>query len=712
VLIVVIVLAGGFVAGYAAVSVPDPNALARAETSIVYYADGRTELGRFGPTNRRRVPLQAVPQHVRDAVVAAENRSFSTDNGISPRGIARALWSNLTGQATQGGSTITQQYVKNTYLTQERSWVRKIREFFITLKVDGQLSKDEILAGYLNTIYFGRGAYGVQTAAQAYFGKDVSELTLREGAVLAALIRAPGRYDPAGGPDNARRLAARYHYVLTGMAQMGALPPSYQPGTDPLPRIRPVARTGNRLGGPTGYLLAQVRRELAGQGLTDTEIDLGGLRITTTFQRRAQRAAEQAMAEGWPTEDAARVHAGLAAVEPGTGAVRAMYGGRDYVARQFNDATDAAPQAGSTFKAFTLAEALSAGISLSSRFDGNSPYEIPGDPRPVRNEFDRDYGSSIDLVTATTQSVNTAFVDLVATQLAPADVLASAVDAGIPPDAPGLLPNVRITLGTASIHPIDMADAYATFAAGGVRAPWYTVAEVRRDNGGLLYRANPAPVRVFPADVMADLTYALSQVVTDPSGTGAVARGVGRPVAGKTGTAALRPGTTTSAWFVGYTPQLATSVAFYRGDGTENLDGVGGMSTFFGAGYPAQIWTDFMSRALAGLPVEDFPPPAGVGEVVGVPAAPSPPVTPTAPPSPSMGSPSPTASPTPSAPASSLPATTATSAPPPASPTPTGGPLSPVTVRPGGPLTPPPPRVSTAARGSTPRGVAGSDATG
>jgi membrane peptidoglycan carboxypeptidase len=304
-----------------------------------------------------------------------------------------------------------------------------------------------------------------------------------------------------------------------------------------------------------------------------------------------------------------------------------MYGGRDYVARQFNDATDAAPQAGSTFKAFTLAEALSEGIGLSARFDGNSPYQIPGDPRPVRNEFDRDYGSSISLLTATTLSVNTAFVDLVTTRLDPAEVLATAVAAGIPPAAPGLLPNARITLGTASIHPIDLAAAYATFAAGGAHAPWYTVEAVHRDNGGLLYQANPVPVRAVSADVAADVTYALSQVVADPSGTGAAAAGLGRPAAGKTGTAALRPDTTTSAWFVGYTPQLATSVAFYRGDGTASLDGVGGMDTFFGGGYPTRIWTDFMARALAERPVQEFPPPAGIGGDVEPTASPTPTTT-------------------------------------------------------------------------------------
>ena len=612
---------------YARTSIPTPNQLVSAQTTIIYFSDGKTEIGRFGSQNRINITLSQVPDHVQKAVLAAEDRSFYQNKGISPRGIVRAFWNNLRGGSTQGGSTITQQYAKNAYLSQERTYKRKIKEFFIAVKLARRDDKNKILQDYLNVIYFGRGAYGIQTASQTYFGKDVSQLTVAEGAVLASVIQSPAGYDP---DTHADLLKARFNYVLDGMVSKKWLSPADRVGL----QVPKTVKRGIPKGGTNYFLMDTVRKELKTKGFTDAEIDLGGFRVVTTFDKRAQRAAVRAVHQERPTINAKGVHIGLTAVQAGTGRVIAMYGGE--TAGNLNEATQARIQPGSAFKAFALSAALQDGIGLKSRFWGNSPFKVPGTKAQVNNEFNQSYGSSVDLVKATKDSINTAYVDL-SVQMGPQKVVDAAVAAGIPDTTPGLQANAVVPLGTASVHNIDMSSAYCTIAAQGRRTPWHTVDEVKTPNGGTRYKAHPKQTRVFAKSDMADATYALQQVVK--SGTGTEALKLGRPAAGKTGTAALRPGTTTSAWFVGFTPQLCAAVDFYKGTGRADLDGVGGLSTFFGGQYPARIWTAFMTAATAGQKVENFPPPANVGKTL------NPKPTKTATPTPTI-TPTPTVSPT------------------------------------------------------------------
>ncbi|MEI2731815.1 MAG: transglycosylase domain-containing protein [Dermatophilaceae bacterium] len=650
---------------WATIPVPDANDLADAQTTVISYADGTTEMARIAELNRESVPLAKVPEHVRRAVIAAEDRDFYSNSGISPSGIARSVWQALRGGEVQGGgSTITQQYVKNYFLTQDRTLSRKLKEMVISVKIDKDQSKDQILEGYLNTIYYGRGAYGIQTAAKAYFGKDVSQLTVAEGAVLASVINAPSLYDPALGDKQAASLASRVSYVLDGMVSQGWLTPTDRAAAA-MPAIVPKAPS-RTLSGPTGYIVAAVRQELKTKlKLSDQDIDRGGLRITTTIDKPAQDAAVAAMDKDFPKTGVDDVYAGLVAVKPGDGAVVAMYGGKDYQTRQFSAATDAKIPAGSTFKPFALIGALQQKVSTKTVVDGDSPLK---DPRlggaTVDNEGKRSYGP-VDLRRATASSINTAFMRL-NLQIGAKATYDGAIAAGIPADTTGLGQEYTNVLGTAAPRILDVADAYATIAAQGRRATPYLIAKAGATALDLDYTVTPNVVDAFGKDVAADVIDAMRQV-TASGGTGARAAQVGRPVAGKTGTSEERK----SVWFSGYAPQLAASVAMYKDVGgvPQPLTGIGGLDELSGNSFPLSIWIDFMKAALSGKDVVQFPERAGIGDssvtatrtatpspsttatptatvTVTTPPVTSPPATPT---------PSPPSTPTPSAPTSGPP---------------------------------------------------------
>jgi len=598
---------GIFLFGFAyfTVSIPDPNAYVNSQATIIQYADG-TEIGRIGSENRTVVTLAEIPVQVRNAVMAAEDRNFYSNRAVSPIGIARAVWNNLRGGSLQGGSTITQQYAKTAFLTPERSIQRKIKELVIAIKLENQFTKDEILENYLNTIYFGRGSYGVQTASQVYFGTTVDKLTTAQAAVLASILRSPGLYDPGFKKENLPRLEKRFTYVINGMVEAGWLEKE-KAANIKFPIINPRVTSG-ALAGPKGYVISWVERELNQLGFTDEQLMIGGYIIKTTLVKDAQEAAVAAVNKEAPTKAPENLHIGLVAIRPGTGEILAMYGGQDYLKYQFNAATQGITSGGSSFKAFTLVAALEEGIPLTSVWNGDSPKVYDdgiGRPYQVNNYGSESWGN-MSLLTATEKSVNTIYVPL-GMKAGLEKVVDVARRAGIP-DSVEMIASPSVSLGAASPHVIDLANAYATFAAQGVYAQPFIINEVQGPNKGILYQGRVQAQEVFRKDVMADLTYALSRVTT--SGTAAVVGSrVARPTAGKTGTS----NDNASAWFNGYTPEVAASVAFYRDDATQSLNGIGGLTSVTGGSFPARIWAEFVKGYLKKAPVQEFPAPANIG---------------------------------------------------------------------------------------------------
>jgi membrane peptidoglycan carboxypeptidase len=598
----------GFAYAYFTVSIPDPNSFVNSQSTIIQYSNGQ-EIGRLGSENRTVVKLANIPIHVRQAVLAAEDRKFYTQSVVSPIGIARALFNNLKSGSLngQGGSTITQQYAKTAFLTPERTVTRKIKELIISMKLQNQMSKDDILESYLNTIYFGRGSYGIETASEVYFGKNVSKLDISQAAVLASILRSPGYYDPSYSKENADRLEARWRYVIDGMVSENWLTKEEATAiTFPVIRER---ITAGALAGPKGYVISWVVHELTKLGFDETQLQTGGFVIRTTLEKKNQKAAVKAMDSRGPKNTPDSFHAALVSIRPGTGEIVALYGGKDYLVTQLNGATQSITQAGSGFKPFALIAALEQGIPLTSIWSGASPqvFDDAGKPYPVFNYANEQEGE-IDLLAATAHSINTIFVPL-GIAVGPDNVVDVARRAGIP-NTVALMPTPSISLGVASPHVIDMASAYATFAANGTYAAPFIIKEVLGANKGVLYEGKIQAQQVFQPDVMADLTYALQQVTSYGTGT-AASSGVKRPVAGKTGTTTDNA----SAWFNGYTPDFSTTVAMFRDDATQSLNGIGGLGAFTGGSFPAQVWNTYTKISEKGLPKSRFPKPANIGGI-------------------------------------------------------------------------------------------------
>jgi penicillin-binding protein 1A len=612
--------------------VPLPNAAPEAQSSFVYGADGQ-QIGSFhGEQNRTIVPLASISKSLKDAVVATEDQGFYTHPGVSLTGIIRAAFSNLKeGQISQGASTITQQYARifsGTEIGKERTIARKIREATLAVKIERKYSKEKILEFYLNTVYFGRGAYGAEAAAQTYFKKRASELELAEAAYLAGVIRAPHRFQVETNPAAVTSIR---NEVLNDMVRANFLDEAtaQQAGLVDLTtrfNFAPNPQQGSPEG---GYFIEYVRRLLLSDEFKLTEKQLlgGGLKIYTTLDPRMQKAAEAAVASTMDRPDDPEV--ALVAMDP-QGHVRAMVGGRvvddPKRARGFNFAAnlpgeDGGRQAGSAFKPFALAGFVDDGKSVHSRFNGPSHIQLDsktcrnadGTPWKVSNFENASYGG-LDMVEATTRSVNTIYAQVMEQVVSPQKFMTMAEKAGI--SIPAHDQGCALTLGTSDVTPLEMARAYATFAARGRRPEPLVVTRILSPDDNVLAERRPRTEQTIDQNVADTVSWVLKQNINGGTGTGAK---LPWPAMGKTGTAQNHA----DASFVGSTPEMTTAVwmGFPPHPQTHEIPQmlkVHGRKVT-GGSFPATIWKKFMAEALKGMKHSDFPTPKLGGEVMNPP---------------------------------------------------------------------------------------------
>ena len=603
---------GVFIAGmavflylYNTLAVPAPDDLALAQKTTVYYADGTTEMGTLGEINRQIIDTTTLPDYVSKTIVASEDRTFYTNNGVDLKGIFRALVNNLRGGARQGGSTLTQQYVERYYIGETTSYTGKLKEAVLAIKINREKTKDEVIGAYMNTIYFGRGAYGIDAAAQAYFGHGAHELTLSEAALLAAVIPAPSAWDPAVNPDKAKE---RWERDLNLMVEDGWITQAERDAAVFPETIDPDTLNSASMTGTNGYLMAQVKQELIASGQFDEDkISQGGLRITSTIVKEHQEqavAAAEGMneVEGW---DPTHQHVALSSMDPTTGEILAEYAGADYEKRQQNAVTQDIAMAGSSFKPFALLANARLGGTVYDTYSGKSPQYFRGMGTPVYNDGGYSFGN-VTLVKATAYSMNTVFVGL-NDDVEPENTLKAAIDAGIPEDTVGLNDELLNVLGPSSPHNIDLTTAYSTIANGGERVTAHIVKKVEDSNGKLLYSGDVAPKRVFEVEEVSSIMPALEAVTTGDGTANRVDASIARlTTAGKTGTSSDQ----LSAQFVGFVPGMVTAVSMYQSDDAGNsvpLDDVGGLDQFHGGDWPVDVWIDYMKPATANLPGDDFP---------------------------------------------------------------------------------------------------------
>ncbi|WP_314252744.1 transglycosylase domain-containing protein [Streptomyces sp. DSM 40907] len=616
ILLIALLIGGALVAGYLLVDIPPANAAATAQSNVYLYSDG-SQIARDGEVNRVNVPLSQIPRTVQEAVLAAEDRDFYSERAVDPKAMLRAAWNTATGKGTQSGSTITQQYVKNYYLGQEQTIKRKVKEFFIAIKLGREKSKNYILEGYLNTSYFGRNAYGIQAAAQAYYGKDVGKLTTAEGAYLATLLNSPSAFDVVAHPQSRPRAVARWNYVLDGMVKKGWLPAAER-ATTQFPEPGKV-RAAAGLSGQRGYLVEAIKDYIVdSEILDDKTLAEGGYRITTTIDKRRQNALVDAVDDQMvdklqPDKRKADrlVRAGGVSIDPATGKVLAMYGGIDYTKQYVNNATRHDYQVASTFKPFVFAAAVENDsrtqdgrlITPNTIYNGDNKRPVAGGRIRFapENEGQVSYGN-ITVNTATDLSVNAVYAQM-AVDVGTAKVKKTAIDLGIPENTPNFVPGPAMALGTLQASVLDMTQAYATLADHGRRTP-YTFLEKITKGGDTIGLPQRTPTQGISREA-ADTTTSMLVSVVD-NGTGTAALAAGHPAAGKTGTGELDR----SAWFAAYTPDLVTVISMMGQDpdtGTlESLYGALGEARIGGGGYPARIWAAYTKTALEGTDPVDF----------------------------------------------------------------------------------------------------------
>ncbi|MEU7082992.1 transglycosylase domain-containing protein [Streptomyces achromogenes] len=666
--------------GYAMVAIPNENDAAKSQNNVYYWSDGTQMVATGTGVNRQNVSIDQIPEAMRWAVISAENKSFYDDSGVDPMGIARAMANMARGGQTQGGSTITQQYVKNTYLSQEQTVTRKFKEMFISIKVGTKLEKNQILQGYLNTSYFGRGAYGIQAAAQTYYGKNAVDLKPSECAVLAALLKGPTYYDPAGNQDldktaspqaNEKRSKERWAWILGEMHKDKHLSDAaYKEAIAQYPK--PDGRKATRgMTGQVSYLVDTAKKYvLAHSDITEAQFDRGGYQIYTTFEKdkvsalaKAVKNVQKEKLDPEHRELDKYVQFGAASVKPKDGAIVALYGGEGYENGHFtNNADTSGVPVGSTWKPFVLAAAMEygtyksggQGVSPLSKYNGNDHLKVRKPDGTYylnkdnsyffqNNEGPRPWGY-ITLRKAMEQSINTPFVQL-GVDVGMTKVRDVARRAGILDQSMSQDLNPSFAIGTSTPSAIRMADAYATFAASGQQTDPYSVTAVKFNgtDAPSFVKPKPAPKEAMDPNIANNVTDVLENVIQNGTATKALA--LGRTAAGKTGTTDENK----SAWFVGYTQQLSTSVAMFRENPKDHkllsMNGTANTDSIHGGDIPTQVWTDYMKAALKGQNDPGFPKATPIGTVQDQAGAPSP--TPSFTPTPSR-TPSATPTPTPS----------------------------------------------------------------
>lgn len=599
---------GAFAYLYATTEIPQPESIAVAENTTVYYADGTTPIGTFSEQNREIIDCSVLPDYVGQAVVASEDRSFYTNRGIDLVGIARAFWNNLTTGSRQGGSTITQQYAERYYLGETTSYLGKAREAILALKIAQAQDKDQVLCNYMNTIYLGRGTYGIQAAAKAYFGKEAKDLTVSEAAMLAGIIPSPSSWDPAVDPEQAQ---ARFTRVLRIMQEDGYITAQEQQEAQ-FPQTIEYTQQ-NSYQGANGYLLQMVRDELTGDGTFSAEqLDTGGYAIVTTIDKSKQDLMYSVVS---PAQNGMQgvipdgMEFGGISVNAKDGSIISVYAGEDYLTKQLNQATQSVYEIGSTMKPMALLGAIQEGVNLDTVFNGNSPRKFDGIADPVGNFGNMSYGN-VNLYTATAQSLNTVYMDVQA-KLGTQRIAEIAKEAGAESDALDGT-NPFTVLGNNALTTKDVARMYATIANQGNRPNIHIVSSVKNTDGEDIYKAPTETTQVFDANDTALVTKAMTGTVQN--GTATEALTVGHNLAMKTGTA----NDSYAASAVGFTPSVVSVFAMWYPDANGNPQEVpafGGWSG--GSDYPVHLFTQYMTQALAGTDNETFPNAVDHGKVGG-----------------------------------------------------------------------------------------------